>query len=84
MDNSTWEKIRRINALAEADDDYRKMERDWKCFEKEFESYVDLLPEEVRNFLWGYAHLGIWMGNRKLALACENMEFTETKTPPVG
>lgn len=84
MDISTWEKVGRINALAESDDDYCKMERDWKRFEKEFEEYVDPLPKEIRNFLWGYAYMGIWMGNRKLVLACENMEFVAKETPPVG
>lgn len=77
MGKTTLEKISKINALAAADEDYRKMERDWKLFEKEFEAYVDPLPKEIRNFLWGYAHMGILMGNRKLMLACENMEFSE-------
>ena len=53
------------------------MELDWRQFEKEFESYVDPLPKEIRNFLWGYAHMGVLMGNRKIVLACENMEFIE-------
>lgn len=83
MDQATMEKLARINTLAEGDEDYRKMERDWKRFEKEFEAYVDPLPKEIRNFLWGYAHMGILMGNRRLILACENMEFTEDKKSPV-
>ena len=77
MGKSTLEKISKINIIAAADEDYRKMERDWKLFEKEFEAYVDPLPKEIRNFLWGYAHMGILMGNRKLILACENMELPE-------
>ena len=77
MDQATMEKLARINTLAEGDEDYRKMERDWKRFEKEFEAYVDPLPKEIRNFLWGYAHMGVLMGNRKIVLACENMEFIE-------
>ena len=83
MDRATLEKISLVNELAARDDDYCNMERDWKVFEKEFEEYVDPLPKEVRNFLWGYAHMGILMGNRKLVLACENMEWIDIKTPPV-
>ena len=77
MDSKSLDRLTKINALAAVDDDYGKMERDWKQFEKEFEAYVDPLPKEIRNFLWGYAHLGIRMGNRKLMIACENMEFQE-------
>ena len=77
MNDATLNKLAKINCIAEADKDYRQMERDWKRFEKEFEAYTDPLPEEIRNFLWGYAHMGILMGNRKLVLACENMEFSE-------
>ena len=84
MDESTLAKISRINTIAASDDDYRKMERDWKQFERDFEAYVDPLPKDIRNFLWGYAHMGIMMGNRKLILACENMDFVAEKTPPVG
>ena len=77
MENTVLGKLSKVHALAASDEDYCKMERDWKRFEKEFETYVDPLPEEVRNFLWGYAHMGILMGNRKRMLACENMEFTD-------
>ena len=77
MDSKSLDRLTKINALAAVDDDYGKIERDWKQFEKEFEAYVDPLSKEIRNFLWGYAHLGILMGNRKLMIACENMEFQE-------
>lgn len=77
MGKKTMENMTKVNALAEIDADYCKMERDFKVFEKQFESYVDSLPKEMRNFLWGYAHMGILLGNRKLVLACENMEFPE-------
>lgn len=77
MDKKAMENMTKGNALAEIDADYCKMERDFKVFEKQFESYVDSLPKEMRNFLWGYAHMGILLGNRKLVLACENMEFPE-------
>ena len=84
MLEKVFNNLSRVNALAAKDEDYRKMEQDWKKFEKEFEAYVDPLPKEVRNFLWGYAHMGILMGNRKLILACENMDFPDEENPPVG
>ena len=77
MDSVMMENLARINALAESDEDYCKMECDFKYFEKDFENYVDPLPREIRNFLWGYAHMGILMGNRKLMIACEKMRFPE-------
>ena len=52
MDNKSVDKLTKINALAAVDDDYGKMERDWKQFEKEFAAYVDPLPKEIRNYLW--------------------------------
>ena len=77
MDSEVMRNLARVNALAEADEDYCKMEKDFKDFEKRFEDYVDPLPKDVRNFLWGYAHMGILMGNRKVMIACENMNFSE-------
>ena len=77
MDSKSLDRLTKINALAALDEEYCQMERDWKQFEKEFETYVDPLPKEIRNFLWGYAHMGILMGNRKLMIACEEMEFVE-------
>ena len=77
MNDKALERLFKINALAALDEEYCQMERDWKQFEKEFETYVDPLPKEIRNFLWGYAHMGILMGNRKLMIACEGMEFVE-------
>ena len=77
MNDKALERLFKINALTALDEDYCQMERDWKLFEKEFGAYVDPLPKEIRNFLWGYAHMGILMGNRKLMIACENMEFPE-------
>ena len=41
MDSKSLDRLTKINALAAMDDDYSKMERDWKEFEKEFEAYVD-------------------------------------------
>lgn len=63
MDSKALDRLAKINALAASDDDYGKMERDWKQFEIDFAAYVDPLPKEIRNFLWGYAHMGILMGN---------------------
>ena len=40
MDNKSLDRLTKINTLAAMDDDYSKMERDWKEFEKEFEAYV--------------------------------------------
>ena len=77
MDSKTLDKLTKLNALVALDEEYQKMELDWRQFEKEFESYVDPLPKEIRNFLWGYAHMGVLMGNRKIVLARENMEFIE-------
>ena len=77
MDDKALERLFKIIALAALDEEYCQMERDWKQFEKEFETYVDPLPKEIRNFLWGYALMGILMGNRKLMIACEEMEYVQ-------
>ena len=70
----SFENLRIVNKLAEEDRDYQLMERDRRIFEKQFVEYADRQPLEIRNFLYGYADLGVMMGSRKLMLACEHME----------
>ena len=53
------------------------MKKDFLEFEKQFHEYADLLPEQIRNFLYGFQGMTYLMGNRRLMLACEKMHFSQ-------
>ena len=77
MFSATLEKERQLEHLAQTDKTYLM----WKnCYEKytaQFEAFAKEQPEEIANFLWGYAESGRLMQQRKVNLACENMEFAK-------
>ena len=74
-----FEKQRRITKLAEKDLSYTTWNKIFEETEEDFRRYADSQPEEIRNFLWGYAQSGQMKNQRLLNLACEYMEFPEEK-----
>ena len=77
MFSATLEKERQLEHLAQNDKTYLI----WKCCYEEyaakFEAFAKEQPEEIANVLWGYAESGRLMQQRKVNLACENMEFAK-------
>ena len=51
------------------------MERSMGILRPCFYGFSNAQPEDVKNFLWGYADAGRMMQQRKVNLACEYMEF---------
>lgn len=70
MDNE-----KRLEQLACKDEIYNRWRRSWEDCAKDFASFANAQPENIKNFLWGYADAGRLMQQRKVNLACENMAF---------
>lgn len=71
----TSEKEKKLNALAAEDTAYRLWRMSYEACASRFAAFANDQPEEIRNFLWGYAESGRLMQQRKVNLACEHMEF---------
>lgn len=72
------EKERQLELLAGQDEIYNLWKEAWEACGPAFAAFANAQPENVRNFLWGYADAGRMMQQRKVNLACEVMEFTKT------
>ena len=73
-----FDKMLAIHALAQQDEDYRKMQVEYDRFEQQFHKFARFFPSRIRNFLYGYQGMTYLMGNRKLLIACANMEFADS------
>lgn len=69
------EKERQLEALAQQDEIYNLWKEAWEFCGPAFMAFANAQPEDVKNFLWGYADAGPMMQQRKVNLACEYMEF---------
>lgn len=69
------ERERHLQAIAENDQVYNLWRHYWENYAQEFAAFANAQPENIKNFLWGYADAGRLMQQRKVNLACENMEF---------
>lgn len=77
MENSPFSRQEKLQKIAEGDPIYRVWARSYEDCREAFEQFVYTQPEEVRNFLMGYAECGRLMQQRMVNLACENMVFPE-------
>lgn len=65
----------RLDALAEEAMPYRAWKASYESFTDAFTAYANAQPEDIRNFLWGYAESGRLMLQAKLSTALSHMEF---------
>lgn len=72
-------RLRRLRELAEQDEIYQIWKHGYDDCAKAFREFADSQPEEISNFLWGYAECGRIMQQRIVNLACDHMVFPESK-----
>ena len=82
MNQTAEEKRSKLWSIAESDPEYQKMKADYLQFEGDFSAYVDALPKEFRNYLWGYPGMAQFMFHRILSIACSMMDFNDAPPPP--
>ena len=75
MFSNILEKERQLEHLAQEDTTYNMWKKCYTEYSAQFEAFANAQPEEIANFLWGYAESGRLMQQRKVNIACENMEF---------
>ena len=75
MDNTG--KTERLYALAEQDHIYNVWMNSYEDCITPFKSFAQDQPDEIRNFLYGYADCGRMMMQRIINIACDTMEFIE-------
>lgn len=64
-----------LTEIAQQDDIYLLWKQNHDTFAKEFEAFANIQPENIRNFLWGYAESGRLMNQRIANLATQYMVF---------
>lgn len=79
MDKTDHElqRMDRLDELAAQDGIYGVWKNSYDSFSANFALFANSQPEEVRNFLWGYAESRRLMEQRKVLLACTHMDFIE-------
>lgn len=75
MQDRDFEKMDRLNQIAERDYAYTVWKNCREEFTQAFHAFADSQPEEIRNMLLGYASAGDMMSQRILNIACEHMDF---------
>ena len=73
MENKS--KTERLYALAEQDPIYNVWRKGYEDSISSFKAFAQEQPEDVQNFLCGYADCGRMMLQRIVNIACETMEF---------
>lgn len=74
-------KMDRLNKIAQDDEIYNIWKNSREEYIKAFEEFANQQPDEIKNMLWGYAEGGLMMMQRKVYLACEEMEFPTQDEP---
>lgn len=75
----------RIQEMAGADEEFRKILREFEPAREEFERIVEQFPLPLRNTLWSYPGMGHFLYHRLLNIVSEQLCFpdeTEEITPP--
>ena len=70
---------KKILELAEDDKSYMMWKACREEFRQAFAQYANSQPEQIRNFLWGYAQSAEMAQQRLLNIACEKMIFPGEK-----
>lgn len=79
MTKRETDNLRELHTIALADETYQVWANRYREYAARFAEFADSQPEDVRNFLWGYAESGRLMNQRLAALACRHMDFPERK-----
>ena len=66
-----------IYKLAEQDEKYRTIKKEYDAGKVWFEKVTNKLPRKLSNKLWVYPGMGYFMHHRMLTLICENMKFID-------
>ena len=72
-----FQRQRRLIELAKEDKSYQVWYNCREEFRQAFADYANAQPEEIRNFLWGYAKSAELTQQRLVNLACRHMIFPE-------
>ena len=73
----------KLHELALSDPIYQMWQQSFEEFQDTFLQFANVQPEEIRNFLYGYADSGRMAQQRLVNLACEYMVFPEDMAAPV-
>lgn len=79
MDDMQIMRQKRVEALADGDKSYQMWKACREEFRQAFAQYANSQPEQIRNFLWGYAQSAEMAQQRLLNIACEKMIFPGEK-----
>jgi nucleoid-associated protein YejK len=71
------QRLRRLYILAQEDAVYQMWKHSYEEWVEDFEAFANAQPEEIRNFLYGYADNGRIMMQRMVNLACKYMKFPD-------
>ena len=81
MKDASIERLQQLQALAETDNIYQVWARSYEDCRESFTQFAATQPEEIRNFLWGYAQSAELAQQRLVNLACLHMIFPEEGSP---
>lgn len=77
MGNPSILRQQELYSIAEKDMIYQTWAKSYEACREDFTRFANRQPEDVRNFLYGYAECGRLMYQRMVNLACEHMIFLE-------
>ena len=69
------ERRQRIYEICEQNKDYVACKAEYDKAYQKFTAFTDILPEKMRNFLWGVPGMGYFLHHRMLNIICEEMRF---------
>ena len=69
------EKLERIEMLVNEDELYQRMLEEFGDLEREFDAVIGKLSIKRRGLVWDFVMACEEMSNRKLVIACRNMDF---------
>ena len=77
MEYTPSQRQRRLLKLAEKDNSYRVWAKSYEYYRNDFIQFASSQPDEIRNFLYGFAESGLLMQQRLVNLACEYMKYPD-------
>lgn len=80
MHNLTGQRQERLRKIAEEDNIYQVWAKSYEYYRDDFNRFASSQPDEIRNFLYGFAESGLLMQQRLVNLACEHMKFPDEES----
>lgn len=77
MNMTPLQRRERIQQIAGADEEFRKMKASWEQAREAFDTFTDTLPASQRNLLQEYPGMGYLLYHRLLTVVCQHMRFPE-------